>query len=174
VSGSFSRWGDEEFELFYKETLRQVYARARTLCGSPEEAEDLMHSAYVEALCSPVLGGLEPRQQLSWMYTTVTRMASRDWRRNKRFEELAPSLYEPHHSDAPDPADAALAALDTEMFLKALGRMSWEKRVIAVLRWVDGYNAAEIAEILQMKHGTVRRLIKEIRDYLLRLLGREL
>jgi DNA-directed RNA polymerase specialized sigma24 family protein len=43
------------------------------------------------------------------------------------------------------------------------------KRSIAVLRWVDGYNPTEIARLLALKPGTVRREIKEIRHSLLSL-----
>jgi RNA polymerase sigma factor (sigma-70 family) len=162
VSGS--PWRNGEFDLFYKATLEKVYARSRTLVAIRQDAEDLTQRAYVEALCSSVLHGLAPGQQVTWMCTTVTRMASRDWRRIRRLEELAPSLYEPGRGDAPDPEDAALAALSVETCLQAIRKMSPRKRAITVLRWVDGYNSTEIAGLLDVNAGTVRREIKEIRD----------
>jgi hypothetical protein len=64
--------GGGEFDRFYRATLEKVYARSRMVAATREDAEDLTHRAYVEALRSPVLGGLAPGQQVSWMYTTVT------------------------------------------------------------------------------------------------------
>jgi RNA polymerase sigma-70 factor (ECF subfamily) len=166
-------WAIDEFEEFYRATHAKVYARARMLTRCPHDAEDLMQPAYIEALASwtAVLHTLALGQRISWMLTTITRMAGRQWRRNKTFDDLAPKLYEPDRGQPPDPETAALAGLPAAICLRIIETMDEPDRSICILCWVDGYRAIEIAEILGIPDSTVRGNLKRARDGMRRQVG---
>jgi len=161
-------WAIEEFTEFYQGTYDKVYARARILTHCRHDAEDLLQPAYIEALASwdSILHTLVLAQRVSWMLTTITRMAGRQWRRNRTFDDLAPKLYEPDHGLGPNPEAAALAELPAAICLRIIGTMAEPDKSICILCWVDGYRAVEIAEILDMPASTIRGTLKKVRDHL--------
>jgi len=114
-----------------------MYARARILSRCQHDAEDFMHPAYVGALANwvSVLHGLMFAQRVSWMLTTITRMAARKWRRDETFDDITPKLYAPDWSRAPDPEAAALAGLPAEICLDVIRAMPDLDKSICIRCW---------------------------------------
>src|SRR5262249_29798818 len=145
-----------------------MLARANMLTDH-HSAQDLVQDAYVLAARRwvAVLRNLEPGQRINWMRTCLARLASDQRRSDRQVQDKACKLYEPDRARAPDPEDAALAAVSVDVFWKAIKAMSTTRRIVCLLVWVDGYSAAQAAEILQMPESTVRGAIKRTRDALL-------
>lgn len=166
-------WAQRECTQFYDETWRSVLGHAKSLISSSNAAEDLMYDTYVLAMVwwEDLLCKMSPEQRMRWMRTTLQRLAIEKYRNIEIFKKYAPKLYEPDRSRAPDPEDAALAAVTADQCLKTIRTMSPTEQAVSRLRWEDGYSTAQIAEILDMNINTVRGVLKTVRDKLLGQVG---
>jgi RNA polymerase sigma factor (sigma-70 family) len=168
-------WARRECGDFFEQTWRVALYRARMLV-SHDEAEDVMHDAYALALVRwvRVLHRLLPSQRSAWIKTAVTRVAHDRWRRAGTHDRYASALCEPGADQCPDPADAVVAAATARICLKVIDAMPHEMRAMSLLCWVDGLRPTEVAEVLGLPPGTVRRKLKTARDQLYDLVGAEL
>lgn len=168
-------WARREFGEFFRRTWRAALFRASSLVPR-DEAEDVIHDAYALALVrwAGLLHRLGPVQREAWIKTTVTYIAHERWRRARTCEKYLPALYEPGVDQFPDPADVALASTVAQVCLKVIAEMPYELRVVSLLCWVDGLRPTEIAELLTLPAGTVRRKLKSARDHMFSLVGTEL
>ena len=135
---------------------------ARRLLGSAAEAEDLVQDLFVglpEALAHyQERGSLGP-----WLRTVATRMALMRLRSRRTRGEVALGTTPLSAAPATEPADRmTLTTL--------LAQLPEEQRVVVVLRSIEGYSHAEVAELLGLRRNTVEvryhRALERLRDLL--------
>jgi RNA polymerase sigma factor (sigma-70 family) len=121
---------------------------ATRITGSPESGEDVVHDVFI-ALPGGVIGYRETGQFDRWLRRLVTRRALDHIRLSVRRNEVdydveEESAYSTQQPDIPTrlAIDAAIAALPDPL------------RAVFVLRAVEGYAHAEIAELLGIQRGT--------------------
>ncbi len=150
-----------------------VYRQMRSLVGGHErDFDDLVQDAMEQALRS--LPAFEGRSKFStWTFQVCYRtvLKRRRWygRWLKRFtltrEGELPEV------DVEVPAHQPLEQTErTQRLWNALGRMSTKKRVVVVLHDLEGVTSEEIAQIIDVKLGTVRSRLRDGRKELLTLL----
>ncbi len=120
---------------------------AARLLGSRTEAEDVVQDLFVGL--PEALGSYEERGQLiGWLRTIVVRLALMRIRGGRRRREtpleLSPA---PHARDHEPTTGLTLAAL--------LARLPEEQRTVVVLRTIEGYSHAEVAELLGVRRNTI-------------------
>lgn len=117
---------------------------ARRLLGDAAEAEDVVQDAFVAL--PEALGRYEERGQFGgWLRTVVVRLALMRLRQGRRLAAAPLERMAARGPDAEGPI--TLAAL--------LARLPEEQRTVVVLRTIEGYAAAEVAELLGIRRNTV-------------------
>ncbi len=125
------------------------------LCGNEAQADDLVQEALVRAFARPLRA---PRLVAAEAYvrTIMVNLFIDGARRNSRWRRLAPLL---RPADvAPDPADEVS---DRDAMLTALRSLSPRQRACVVLRYYEDLPVAEVAAVLGVGEGTVKRYLSE-------------
>ena len=137
---------DPRTELFERHRSR-LFGLAYRMLGTPADAEDVLHDAWLRLHGEDVAGLDDPE---AWLVTVTTRLALDRLRRAKaeRAHYTGPWLPEPLVPDAEHP-DAALERSEslTLSFL-LLERLGPEERAAFLLHEVFDYSHAEAAAIL--------------------------
>ncbi len=125
------------------------------LCGNEAQADDLVQEALVRAFTRPLRA---PRLVAAEAYvrTIMVNLFIDGARRNSRWRRLAPLL---RPADvAPDPADEVS---DRDAMLTALRSLSPRQRACVVLRYYEDLPVAQVAAVLGVGEGTVKRYLSE-------------
>lgn len=143
------------YERHYPELLKYCMAA----CRDRALAEDLVQETFLKALQNPdTMEDLGPCQRRAWLFRTMKNLFRDRYRR---------AVLESRHLQTLD-ADAAyndpgIQQVENEQVLKTLAP---EDRVLFRLRYIEGYNAAEISEMLDMPPGTIRSRLSRCRKLL--------
>ncbi|MCY3760474.1 MAG: RNA polymerase sigma factor [Gemmatimonadetes bacterium] len=127
-----------------RELIQAGYGYALSLTGVEADAEDLVHEAYLRLARR---GRRHPDRPL--LFTTIDA-----WRRQRRFP--SESLEEESH---PAPGPTEDLHLDRVDLTQALSQLRSEEREAIYLQVVQGYTAAEAAELMERPRGTVLSLV---------------
>ncbi len=125
------------------------------LCSNEAQADDLVQEALVRAFTRPLRA---PRLVAAEAYvrTIMVNLFIDGARRNSRWRRLAPLL---RPADvAPDPADEVS---DRDAMLTALRSLSPRQRACVVLRYYEDLPVAQVAAVLGVGEGTVKRYLSE-------------
>ncbi len=142
-----------------------IYTLGRRLCGSPEDAEDLVQETFFVAFRNweQFEGRADPK---TWLYTIASRACQRMHRRRAgeprrvaRLSELLPSDDNrvPVLPTAEEGPDLGLLRKEArETVERAIGTIPLHFRLPLVLKEIADFSLAEIAEILGLKKATVK------------------
>lgn len=154
------------FRELYTLTAGTVYGFALSILRNREDAEDVMHDAFIKTYTGAVTyrpGG----KPLSWILTIVRNLAYNKIRAGKVNEDI--SQYEDFLA-ADDGIDLAEEISDRMVLKQALTVLDFEERQIFILHAMTGLKHREIAEILDIPTGTVlskyNRSLKKMRKEL--------
>ena len=146
-----------DVEHYYRKYGPMVLRRCRYLLGDEDQALDAMQETFVRILRKK--DSLTSTGPSSLLYVTATRVCLNMIRSRKRTPQHAdPEIL----TDLPgnDNPESCICALD---MLDAL--LSDEKtRLIAVLRYVDGFTLEETAEQVGMSVSGVRKRMRSLRN----------
>ena len=171
------RYGDAEaFEEIYRRFAKMVFNLALRMAGTVEEAEDLTQEIFLRVYRH--LAKFNGRSTLkTWIYRiTLNHCRSRLGRRRYPTRPLAEEN-EGEGAELVDerrgPEEDALARDASRRVARALGGLKPRFREAVVLRDLEGLSYDEIAEVLEIRIGTVRSRIARGRDRLRTILETE-
>jgi RNA polymerase sigma-70 factor (ECF subfamily) len=148
LAARLQRGEDGSLDLVYYRFAGPLLQLAARLTGSPQTGEDVVHDVFV-GLPDAMAGYRESGQFDRWLRRIVTRRALDYLRRSARRQEVDvdADVECVHAAYQPDVTtrmvlDAAIAALPDAL------------RTVFVLRAVEGYTHAEIADVLGILRGT--------------------
>lgn len=158
------RAGDRQaFEELVRTQQHRVYGLALRMLGNAAEAEDVAQEAFLRAHRG--LAQFRGDARLStWLYAIVSRLclnrlAGSERRHAHHGDETLERL-----ADARPGPDLALERGELEEALhRAIGELPEERRIVVVLRDVEGLAYEEIAEVLDLPVGTVRSRLHRAR-----------
>lgn len=133
-----------------------------SLCGSLDEADDLVQAACERALSR--LGQFEPGTRLdSWMFRIVQsiwidRMRASSRRNNVSDPEALESV--PHDARIHEQTEARAAL---EVVREAVARLPEEQRIVLALCTVDGLSYQQAADTLEVPIGTIMSRLSRAR-----------
>jgi RNA polymerase sigma-70 factor (ECF subfamily) len=150
----------EELVMTYQ---HRVFGVALRMLGNRAEAEEVAQEAFVRA--HRALGEFRGDAKLStWLYAITSRLclnrlASAERRLVRQGEDVLLRL-----SDAGPRPDAALERRELETALgRAIAELPEDRRIVVVLRDLEGLSYEEIAEVLELELGTVRSRLHRAR-----------
>jgi RNA polymerase sigma-70 factor (ECF subfamily) len=150
----------EELVMTYQ---HRVFGVALRMLGSRAEAEEVAQEAFVRA--HRALGEFRGDAKLStWLYAIssrlcLNRLASGERRLTRQGEDALLRL-----SDAGPRPDAALERRELESALgRAIAELPEDRRIVVVLRDIEGLSYEEIAQVLELELGTVRSRLHRAR-----------
>ncbi|HYR71729.1 MAG TPA: sigma-70 family RNA polymerase sigma factor [Candidatus Acidoferrum sp.] len=153
----------EELVMTYQ---HRVFGVALRMLGNRAEAEDVAQEAFVRA--HRALGAFRGDAKLStWLYAITSRLclnrlASGERRMARQGEHALLRL-----SDAGPRPDAALERRELETALgRAIAELPEDRRIVVVLRDIEGLSYEEIAQVLELELGTVRSRLHRARSEL--------
>ena len=157
--------GDREaFREVYEATKSTVYGLALSILRNREDAEDVMHDAYIKIYTGAP--SYQPSgRPLAWIISIVRNLCLNRIRDNGHEEDLPDD--HPEEADPEDLIERSTAKMVLDAAMKVL---SEDERQIVMLHAVTGYRHREIAEILKIPQGTVlskyNRALKKMRNEL--------
>lgn len=141
----------------------RVFGVALRMLGNAAEAEEVAQEAFVRA--HRALSEFRGDAKLStWLYAITSRLclnrlASGERRLVRQGEDALLRL-----SDAGPHPDAALERHELETALgRAIAELPEDRRIVVVLRDVEGLSYEEIAQVLELELGTVRSRLHRAR-----------
>jgi RNA polymerase sigma factor (sigma-70 family) len=131
---------------------------ARTLCSTPEDAEDAAQEALI--VLYRKIGTLRATAALgSWMFQIVRNECIR----RSRFVFHKPISATMVESSA---EDAALARLEIERIVDSIAELPAEQRAVLVLRDIQGLSGAATAQALGLSRGAMKSRLHRGRETL--------
>jgi len=163
VPGSGTPMRSSSFRRLALGHLDLLYATARRVTGSREQAEDLVQETYRLAF-QHWRSLRDPAACRAWLLRILRNAHVDQLRAGRRLVSL-----EGHAVDLPDPrtladpARSALASLDLERLQEALAGLPEESRWLFWLREMQGLSYAELAEVFDVPVGTIRSRLARLR-----------
>jgi RNA polymerase sigma factor (sigma-70 family) len=131
---------------------------ARTLCSTPEDAEDAAQEALIVLFRK--IGTLRTAAALaSWMFSIVRNECVR--RSRLRLIRHAPSA-----AAEPSAEDATLARLEMERIVEAIAELPVEQRAVLVLRDIQGLSGGATAAALGLSRPAMKSRLHRGREAL--------
>lgn len=151
------------WEEIYRRHYRELLRYCSRACGSQEAAEDLVQEAFLKALQNAdTFEELGPNQQRAWLYRTVKNLIVDRYRFDVQETQYIQTTREDEESD-----ESGFGTAETYMLLQQLPE---QDRVLFRMRYIEGYNASELAEIFHLPPGTVRSKLSRSKVFLKKLM----
>jgi len=149
----------------------RVYRLALRLTGNSHDAEDLTQEVFVRVFRS--LGSYQPGSFEGWLHRITTNLFLDRARRRARyrFDGFSDGAEERIAGDEPTPERVVSDSMFDADVEAALAAMPTEFRAAVVLCDVEGMAYEEIAQVLDVKLGTVRSRIHRGRTMLRKALA---
>lgn len=153
-------------------TIEQLYTAYRQelvqwctgMTGNRETARELVQDGFVRALDNEALvTTLRDNQARAWLYRTVRNLYIDRLRHTAR-EDICDELPE-----AQLPAQTPWEYTELEM-AELLQTLPSLDRKLFILRYLEGYNATQLAELYHLPPGTIRARLSQTRTLLRRAL----
>ncbi len=151
-------WTAPTWAELVRDHTEQVYRLAYRLTGNKHDAEDLTQDVFVRVFKS--IHSFQPGTLEGWLHRITTNLFLDGARRKQKIRMDALSVAPDHvWGSSTGPEDLHLdAALDGDVGA-ALDSLNAEQRVAVVLCDIEGLSYEEIADVLDIKLGTVRSRI---------------
>ena len=144
--------GDAEaFDALARDRIDRLYAIAVRILRDPHDAEDAVQQALWTAW-GDLPGLRDPARFDAWLYRLLVRRCYRAARNRRRRDIVVRLVPEAH--DLPDRTADDVAERDA--LERAFATLSTEQRAVMVLHHYLGLDLREVAELLEIPHGTAR------------------
>jgi len=146
-----------QFDKFYQDNLDRIYRYVFFRIGQNHDlAEDLVAEIFMKALKK--FASYDSQQsKTAWIFTIAHNHLANYWRDRKPELELTDSMF---LAESTTTMSADLALL--------LAKLSPEENQLVTLHYLDGYNYAEMAEILGRSAGALKvathRALKKLKS----------
>ena len=153
---------EELYEAHEQELLRYAVG----VCRNREQAEDLVQETFLRAMQNAdPFEDLGPSQKRAWLFRTLKNLFCDRFRRASLEDTYAETCRE-------DAAALEPGYGETENVL-LLAKLPEQDRILFRLRYLEGYSAAELAEMFDLPAGTIRSKLSRSRKILQSLILEE-
>ncbi len=151
--------GDAEaFSFLYERNVTRIYNYIYYRIGSEADAEDLTARVFYRAF-GHINTYVEKGVPFSaWLYRIAHNLIANYHRDSHRRREVPledqPEM--PHHADHPE--SALVKSQEVELLLTGIRRLTADRQQLLILKFVEDYSNAEIAEIMGKSEGAIKSL----------------
>jgi RNA polymerase sigma-70 factor, ECF subfamily len=150
------------FDRLYERYEVRLFAYLRALCGNRQDAEELLHDAFLAALRTSERSTFEPGAFCGFLYRVARNLAFNRRRAAQRHDRLLSSVPDPDAEAAearPSVTTAADSAIERreleEALAEAVGRLPLALGELYHLR-SNGLSYEQIAAVIEAPLGTVK------------------
>lgn len=154
---------ETEFERFYNEHSRPLWAYVRRLADSPEIADEIAQESFLKFLGASSRRDENPK---AYLYRIATNLTYDHFRRSARQTKRTIAL---DAANADEPAYEPFATADTG-FARVFDKLQMQERALLWLAYVEGHEHREIAQMLGLQPLSVRVLLFRAKKKLAKLL----
>ena len=154
-----------EFEFFYNEHSRSLWAYVHRVAGSPEIADEVMQETFLKFLGATLR---TDENQKAYLYRIATNLTYDHFCRRKRETNRRTSFDSSGHDEPAYeqfPLESGLASVFDELNI--------QERSLLWLAYVEGYQHTEVAAMLGLNSLSVRVLLFRAKRKLAKLLDDE-
>ena len=163
----------QAFDGIYLLYADRVYRYLLARLGDVDGAEEITAQVFVHLIERIDKYRISPVDNVAifsaWLYRMSYNKMVDVMRKNRRSQH-APIEVAHQIPDAQVVSDDVFVRLDREELLKTIGLLNDSQRDVILLRFIEGYNIAETAHIMQKSEGAVKalqhRAIDNLRKYL--------
>lgn len=148
-------------EMTIQKYREPLYFHARYIVKDHQEAYDLVQEVFIKAMRETRFFN-EDFKIKAWLYRVTSNLCFNQLRNRKRRGAILDTMMKPEALVA-DQVETVFAAEQKEEVMGALAELSDDHRDILVLRYYDDLSYAEIADVLQVKLGTVMSRLSRAR-----------
>ena len=130
---------------------QRLYRLARRLCGSTEDARDLVQETFLRAARSPQSVPDGPPHEEAWLVRVLVNICRDRWRQLAVRRHHNPTL-----ASTTSTAHPESALIARRLIQQALGQLSPRRRAVLVLYELEGKPIQAIARLLGVSAVTVR------------------
>ena len=134
-----------------------VFRLALSVLNDPNEASEVTQDTFTSAL--KAMSTYHEKSKLrTWLFTIALNISRSRLRKRKALERLHRTLTAIFHVQSqhmPTPEDLIIGQEDEAAIWKALEKLGEKQRIPIILRYYHDLSIAEIAELLNLKEGTV-------------------
>ena len=164
----------DRFELLLRPHIDSMYRFAYRLCGSSDDAEELVQSFLTRLF--PKLDKIEQIEKLTpWLCRGLYNLYVDGYRRQQR-ENTIYDIDE-HLDEVSDDTDTTFVrASSSELSSQietALAQLNPDQRLVVLLHHTEGYTLDELSNILEVPLGTLKSRLNRAQKILKRLLAME-
>jgi RNA polymerase sigma-70 factor, ECF subfamily len=145
------------FAQLYNAYVDKIYKYVYYKVGNPSDAEDLTEQVFLKAWEAIGRYTWCGYPFSSWLYKLAHNLVVDHYRTRRESLPLNEIL---STSDEPvvDPELALNLSLDAAELAEAMQQLTGEQRQVIALKFIEGYDNAEIAQMLNKKEGAIRAL----------------
>lgn len=167
------RGESEAFEVLARKYIRSVYAVVSSFLSGQEDIDDSVQETFLRAL--EKVQSFDPRRPFApWLYQIARNVARSRWKylKSRQHEDLTECERLPAETQGDDPGTLAESSELRRYLAAAIDSLPERQRAAFRLHDVEGFKAAEIAEMLGVNDGTVRANVHHARRGLRKRLER--
>ena len=163
--------GDEEaFGILYSENLKKIYNYIYYRTGNSHDAEDLTARVFQRALNHISKYKKTAVPFSAWLYRIAHNLVANWHRDNNRRREVPLEEQTETRNKQEIPEREVEDRQDVEFLLKAMHRLSHDRQMVIILKYVEDLPNNEIGKIMRKSEGAIKslyhRTLLELRSYL--------
>ncbi len=161
-----ARSGDPAaWDTLFRRYQLPLYSYVQELMRHEQTSLDIVQETFIKAVRH--LGSLRDDARFGgWLFRIAHQLCQQHWRKVRPTESLDEVSEIELAADLESPLDELLAREDEQQFLAALGKLPEEHRSVLLLRYLEDFDLAEIADIAGIPLGTVKSRLHHARQKL--------
>jgi len=141
------------YDLYLDRVYRYMYYRT----ANRSDAEDLTEQVFLQAWAAIDRFRWQGKPFLAWLYSVAHNLVV-DWRRRVVPSHSLDDGDNPIDVESTSDTQAVSRWIDADLLANAIKRLTPEQQQVITLKFLDGFDTAHIAQIMDKREGTIRAL----------------
>ena len=145
------------FAELYDRYLERVYRYMYFRTANRIDAEDLTEQVFLQAWAAIERFRWQGKPFQAWLYTVAHNVVV-DWRRRAAPSQSLDDGEHPIDLESTSATQAMAQWIDADLLANAIRRLTPDQQQVITLKFLDGFDTATVAQLMDKREGTVRAL----------------